>query len=424
MKRQRMRTVIILATITLFGLFGLQLFWVKKAINMADQQFNDRAVIALSSAAQEIRSLGNDSSYIPDPVNQLSSNYYVVKMNDTLHPYLLESVLKREFEALHFKEDFEYGIYDCFTDSIVYGNAVSFDTTKNLRNSKNLPVKWDRDGHYFGVYFPQKTSSIINQLDFWVFSTLIILFVAIFFAYSSYVMLRQKKLSEIKTDFINNMTHELKTPISTISLSGEMLKKPNVQTSIDAVELYSNIISAESQRLKHQVERVLQLATLDSKHIELKKEHIGVHELLTNTELSNTIRAQELGGTISLKLNATNDKILADPVHLGNIFYNLIDNALKYCSTKPEIIISTKNEDRDNYLIINIKDNGIGINKEDLKQVFEKFYRVPTGNLHNVKGFGLGLFYVKSIWEAHSGNISVKSNPNQGTEFTLKIATA
>ena len=151
-----MRTVIIMATITLFGLFGIQVYWVSKAINMADKQFNDRAVIALTQVAEQLRTINRDSSYIPDPVKQLSNNYFVVKMNDTLHPFLLETVLKRAFEQRHLKEDFDYGIYDCFTDSIVYGNRVSFSHNEQKNNAKKLPVRWNRDGHYFGVYFPNK----------------------------------------------------------------------------------------------------------------------------------------------------------------------------------------------------------------------------------------------------------------------------
>jgi two-component system phosphate regulon sensor histidine kinase PhoR len=417
-----MLIVIVLATITLFGLFAVQAFWVKKAINMADKQFNDRAVIALSTVAQELKTINNDSSYIPDPVVQVSSNYFVVKMNDTLHPYLLESILIREFEAIHFKEDFEYGIYDCFTDSIVYGNVVSFNENENRKNSSNLPIRWDRDGHYFGVYFPQKTGSIINELDFWLFSTLLILFVAVFFVYSIYVMLRQKKLSEIKTDFINNLTHELKTPIATIGLSSEMLKNEHILADKSRFNNYVNIITSESNRLKLQVERVLQLATLDSGHIQLKKEKINLHDLLEKTRTSCDLRLLELKGELTLDCIATHYSVWGDPVHLSNIFYNLIDNAIKYCQKAPKITITTKSDKK--HVFVTVKDNGIGIAEEHQKHLFEKFYRVPTGNVHNVKGFGLGLYYVHTILLAHQGTITIKSNLIHGTEFTLKMIKA
>jgi two-component system phosphate regulon sensor histidine kinase PhoR len=417
-----MLIVIVLATITLFGLFAVQAFWVKKAINMADKQFNDRAVIALSTVAQELKTINNDSSYIPDPVVQVSSNYFVVKMNDTLHPYLLESILIREFEAIHFKEDFEYGIYDCFTDSIVYGNVVSFNENENRKNSSNLPIRWDRDGHYFGVYFPQKTGSIINELDFWLFSTLLILFVAVFFVYSIYVMLRQKKLSEIKTDFINNLTHELKTPIATIGLSSEMLKNEHILADKSRFNNYVNIITSESNRLKLQVERVLQLATLDSGHIQLKKEKINLHDLLEKTRTSCDLRLLELKGELTLDCIATHYSVWGDPVHLSNIFYNLIDNAIKYCQKAPKITITTKSDKK--HVFVTVKDNGIGIAEEHQKHLFEKFYRVPTGNVHKVKGFGLGLYYVHTILLAHQGTITIKSNLIHGTEFTLKMIKA
>jgi two-component system phosphate regulon sensor histidine kinase PhoR len=345
-----------------------------------------------------------------------------VKMNDTLHPYLLESILIREFEAIHFKEDFEYGIYDCFTDSIVYGNVVSFNENENRKNSSNLPIRWDRDGHYFGVYFPQKTGSIINELDFWLFSTLLILFVAVFFVYSIYVMLRQKKLSEIKTDFINNLTHELKTPIATIGLSSEMLKNEHILADKSRFNNYVNIITSESNRLKLQVERVLQLATLDSGHIQLKKEKINLHDLLEKTRTSCDLRLLELKGELTLDCIATHYSVWGDPVHLSNIFYNLIDNAIKYCQKAPKITITTKSDKK--HVFVTVKDNGIGIAEEHQKHLFEKFYRVPTGNVHNVKGFGLGLYYVHTILLAHQGTITIKSNLIDGTEFTLKMIKA
>jgi two-component system phosphate regulon sensor histidine kinase PhoR len=230
-------------------------------------------------------------------------------------------------------------------------------------------------------------------------------------------MMRQKRLSEIKNDFINNMTHELKTPISTIALSSEMILKGDFREDQEKLNRYVGIIHKENKRLEDQVERVLNVAKLDQEKIILKKTPINIHELLEEARENFTLNQVGNGVEINLNLEAENPTISADSVHITNVIYNLLDNAIKYCELDPKINIKTSN--RDNGFSIEISDNGIGIRREDVKMIFDKFYRVPTGNLHNVKGFGLGLFYVKLIIDEHLGKIDVKSKPGEGTSFTI-----
>ena len=215
------------------------------------------------------------------------------------------------------------------------------------------------------------------------------------------------------------MTHELKTPISTISLSSELLMRLDKDSDFDKVNKYAGIIFKENKRLENQVERVLNVAKLDKDQVVLNKELFDVHELLEEVKENFELHHLEKGGNITLVLAATQFEIQADPVHITNVIYNLLDNACKYCETSPQIEIRTKNERGG--ISIEIVDNGIGIKRENLKSIFEKFYRVPTGNLHDVKGFGLGLYYVKLIVDAHHGKIEVKSNFGKGTQFTLFI---
>ena len=420
MNRQTIRTIIFLATISLVGIITTQYFWVKNAYNLEEKQFNERVHIALSNVSHQLLNINKDESQLINPVKQISSNYFIALINDTVHPYLLETLLKNEFTSRNLNIDFEYVIYDCFTDSVVFGNYISLDSEdKNQLQSKSFNIVWDRDGHYFGVYFPSKRSYIINEMGIWVFSSSIILIIIIFFAYTINVILKQKRLSEIKNDFINNITHEFKTPISTISLSSEVLLQPNIILEPERLKNYAQIIKDENNRLKNQVDKVLQLATLEIDKLKLENELIDLHEIINETVKSFDLIIERQQGKITTMLGAKKSQIIGDRVHISNILVNLIDNAIKYSPEHPKIEIST-----DNYfsgIEITVKDKGIGISKENQKHVFEKFYRVPTGNIHNVKGFGLGLNYVKTIVTAYNGKIKVSSKENEGTTFTVKL---
>lgn len=419
MHRQAIRIVVLLATLSIAGIIVTQIFWVRKAFDLKDKQFNDRINIALQEVAQQIKKLNKDSSEVL-PIKQPASNYFVVSMNDTLHPFLLESLLKKEFQERNIDVDFEYGIYDCFTDSIVFGRYVFMGDSSDIKKSSNTPPPvWKGDNHYFGVYFPDKDSYILSQLGIWVFSTVILLVVIIFFGYTLGVILRQKRLSEMKNDFINNMTHEFKTPISTISVSSEMMMREEVGGSAEKRARYSRIIMDETNRLKTMVEKVLQMADIDAGQIKLNKTQVDVHTVIRQTVENMEVVIQKMGGSISCDLKAEKTLINADKVHLTNIIYNLLDNAIKYAVESPVISIVTRNSSKG--IVISIQDNGIGISKEIQKNIFSKFYRVPTGNLHNVKGFGLGLFYVKTITDAHHGSIKLESESGMGSRFDVYL---
>jgi two-component system phosphate regulon sensor histidine kinase PhoR len=415
MNRASLRTVIVLATISIVGLFATQLFWMNKAFDLREREFNDRVNIALREVAMEIMRQNKDSSDVP-PVTQLSSNFFVVSISDTLHPYLLESLLENEFRSRNLTTNFEYSIYDCFTDSLVYGGYVKLTDEPLIRSEDEFLPKWDRESHYFGVYFPDKQSYLISQMTIWLFSSAILIVVIVFFAYTLSVILKQKRLSEIKNDFINNMTHELKTPISTISASAELLRSGNLDAWPEKRNRYYQMISDESYRLKLQVEKVLQMAQFDRNEIDLSLNTHDLHGLIRKAVASVQILLDEQNGTIDLELHATRPEMKVDELHVTNIFSNLLDNAIKYCERKPHITVATR--DAKNGVIITVADNGIGIAPEQRKQIFEKFYRVPTGNVHNVKGFGLGLYYVRSLITAHQGTVTVDSGAD-GSTFTI-----
>lgn len=238
-------------------------------------------------------------------------------------------------------------------------------------------------------------------------------------AFTIFIIFRQKKLSKIKNDFINNMTHEFKTPISTISLASQMLKDNSVETTQSFIDHIAKIINDESKRLTYQVEKVLQMAVFNEARMKLKLKPISVHKIIQNLLPNFTIRVEDRNGNMYQNLDASQDVIMADEVHVSNIISNLLDNAIKYCKDSPEISISTRNKDKG--IVISITDNGIGISKEDQKMVFERFFRVHTGNVHNVKGFGLGLSYVKKVVDAHNGEVNVDSVLEKGSKFEVYL---
>ena len=420
MKRKSIRNIIILATLSIVGIVVTQLYWINKAWDIKEKQFNYSVNVALRNVATKLLEQRGDTNAYIEPIKQLSSNYFLVSVYDTLHPFLLESLLKSEFKTRNISLDFEYWIYDCFTDSMIYGNYVNTSEEQIIEKQKTfLPTKWNKNGHSFGVYFPKKEGYIVSQMGIWLFSSVILLIVIIFFSYTMFVILKQKRLSEITTDFINNMTHEFKTPISTINLSSEVLMNPEIINNPERLKKYSEIIYDENNRLKNMVERLLQMATFDSTDFKLNKSELDVHEIIKQSAERFNLSLNEREGKIEFSLNVEKPVIIADKVHLINIFANLIDNAIKYSAEKPILKINTKNSK--NEIEISFEDNGIGISKEAQRQVFKKFYRVPTGNIHNVKGFGLGLNYVKIMVEAHKGTINLKSELNKGSVFTVVL---
>jgi two-component system phosphate regulon sensor histidine kinase PhoR len=253
----------------------------------------------------------------------------------------------------------------------------------------------------------------------WIFPAVVTLIVFSFFAYSVWVILRQKKLSEMKNDFIGNMTHELKTPISTIALSSEVISDPAIVHEPERLQAYAHIIRSENERLRTQVERVLQLATLDKGSLELKPEAVDMHVIAREVAEHLLLPLQERRVRLDLKLEAGRPVVKGDRVHLMNALTNLVDNALKY--GPEDATIELRTNDHDGQLHLHVQDHGIGLHRDDLKHIFERFYRVHTGNVHNVKGFGLGLHYVRQIAEAHGGRVTVQSEPGQGSTFSLQL---
>jgi two-component system, OmpR family, phosphate regulon sensor histidine kinase PhoR len=350
-------------------------------------------------------------------VEQVSSNYWVVNVDNFFETDDLEFYLNKAFEIQGLKEDYQYGIFDCSSDEMVTGKLVKYNQN-TVDGTAPLPKHSNSEfNHYFGVRFPGKNANIINNMWLVVGFTALMLITVAFFIYAMFVILRQKQLSELQRDFINNMTHEFKTPISTINISTDVFLQNDTIRSDPRLHRYAGIIKEQVLRLNNQVEKVLQLAKIERNNIELHLEEIDLAELIQSISPSMELKIGEKQGNLFLHLDAANATVRADRMHLTNILHNLVDNAVKYCRQAPEIHIGL--QQKNNRIALTVRDNGIGIPKEHQKRVFDKFYRVPTGNVHNVKGFGLGLYYVKTMCKEHGWKLQLHSEQGQGTTVEI-----
>jgi two-component system phosphate regulon sensor histidine kinase PhoR len=271
------------------------------------------------------------------------------------------------------------------------------------------------------IHFPGKRDYIFDSVSFMIPSVIFTLVLLVTFIVTLYLVFRQKKLTEMKNDFINNMTHEFKTPISTISLAAQMLKDPSVGKSPQMFQHISGVINDETKRLRFQVEKVLQMSMFDRQKATLKTKELDVNNLIEGVVNTFTLKVERYNGDITTELKAEDPMINADEMHITNVVFNLMDNAVKYKKPDEELHLKVRTWNETGRVMISIEDNGIGIKKEDLKKIFEKFYRVHTGNLHDVKGFGLGLAYVKKIIVDHKGTIRAESELGVGTKFIIAL---
>ncbi len=465
MNRKAFILIIVAMAMALIGLVIIQSYWIKNTITVKEAVFVRDVNAAMSNVVQQLERIETanqlkkrndlyedrqewleslDSASRADNA-QLSGDWSLGKvmqqsflaqdiilgmMNSTrslpiekrINVSILDSLIKSELKRKSVNTDYEFGVFSPMR------NLMSIQKTGKypkelLQNSFSIPLFpsdlfSNRD--YLMVYFPNEKKFLISQLKSTLFISIFLVLVIIFsFYYTVMTVFRQKKLSEMKNDFINNMTHEFKTPISTISLACEALKDKEIIKSGAVYDSYINMIDEENSRLGSMAERILQSARLEKDKIVLNKEEVDVHEIILEAMKNIQLHVEKKEGKIMTQLNAKNHIFQADKVHLTNVIFNLLDNAGKYTPENPEIVIKTGNSYSG--VIITVKDNGIGISKSNQKKIFEKLYRVPTGNIHNVKGFGLGLNYVKTIVEAHGGKITLESELNKGTKFIITL---
>lgn len=419
MIRRKINYVIFLTAFALAGIAVMQAFWIKNAFKLKEAQFEHRVKIALKSVVDEMMANQPDSLRTEPAGCSAFCESGNLPFIDCVEPCLLDSLISEEFSHLDIDKHYHYGVYNKTDNEIVFGSpGAAIAELKSSPHVISLTCLYRPESHFLGVCFPEQGKIIWAEMAGWLLLSLLFIIMMIGgFSMSIISLMRQKKLSQMKADFVNNMTHEFKTPIATISIASEMLLNPVVNEDPKKIVRYAGIIHSENSRLKSQVEQVLQLAVLDKGEYNLERQQTDIHRVIEQVVKNFSLIVRKRKGEISTNLQAENHILYADKDHLMNVIMNLLDNAEKYSPNSPVITISSRNDNGG--IVISIEDKGIGISQENQQNVFKQFYRVPTGDIHDVNGFGLGLFYVKTIVEAHGGSIKLSSELKKGSRFNL-----
>ena len=411
------RRLLLLGALAIIGIISIQSYWLLKTWDLKDKEFDQTVHIMLRHVAEDVAEFHKTELPKTELIQRQSSNYYAVNVNSPINASVLEDFLYQEMENHSLNTNFEYAVYDCFSKDLIYGNYCEMgEQTEKQAKSEELPTLENLE-YYFVVRFPSRESFLLSNMNMTLAFAAIAICSVLFFLYSIWVIVKQKRLSELQRDFINNMTHEFKTPISSIKIAADVLAKDPMVQDNTRLSNYSKIIIDQNQRLNDQVEKVLNIARLEKDNLELKKEEFDITVELRNIVENEKIKLKE--GQLTYDLVDSQVLMNADKLHFTNVISNILDNAVKYSKEEPEVHMSMTQ--KGNKIRIAIADKGIGIPKEQIKEVFDKFYRVSTGDIHDVKGFGLGLFYVKNISLAHGWIPKLESELGKGTTFTLDI---
>ena len=408
MKRWFRALVVTVFAIAAISLVIIQFIQTRRTFSISDNMFN----ISVSNAMDEVIKQLNSEVFQTETHQATSFNY------QELNSLIFEELLINGID-LHP----DVGLYDGSQSSFLYTSDPSHEDLLEASPYRFSfqPIGVISSNQYFIILaFPKTQLFLQHNTRLYIYmSIFLILVIAVMFHFSLRALTNQRKLDQMKTEFINNMTHEIKTPISTIGLASEMLQDDSISQDAESRHNFVGIIADENQRMRVLVETILQSAKMSNKNFRISPREVDVHHLIVNVIQSFRLTLNNRGGEIETRLNAEPSVVVADELHLTNLVYNLLDNAIKYSTEAPRIIISTATEGSN--FILRVQDHGIGIAKEDLRHVFEKFYRVSTGNVHNVKGFGIGLSYVAQVVKLHHGHINVESERGQGSTFTVTL---
>jgi len=416
MKLTKLNSSILIGLIAIIGILVAQLLWTKEAFSIEEKKFSQRAHVALLEVAKKLYQGTNQELPGKNPVRKISNDYYIVNIDNDFEPEILEFYLVSEFKKMNITTDFEYAMYNCQSDEMVYGNYISLSEKKQTKHSVHFP-KHKNLVYYFAIRFPNETSYLFSSLRFWFVLSIALIVILLVYVYSIFTLLQQKKYSDLQRDFINNMTHEFKTPLSSILIASNYLIKQNPILQDAKLEKYTHIIIDQSNKLNQHIEKILSVAKSDNAPLVLNKKTLNVLPILEAVIENSTLKHPET--QIEIKTDLATITIEADEFHFTNLVYNLLDNAIKYSENKPEICIAIAKVGK--YLQFDFIDNGIGIDSKNIPFVFDKFYRIPSQKSNEVTGFGLGLYYAKKVCDLHHWKINIKCNPKKGCTFSLLI---
>jgi two-component system phosphate regulon sensor histidine kinase PhoR len=418
MHNNSVRLILIFGSLAICGVLLFQSYWLIETWTIKNQTFDTQVMKSLRQVAVKIADV-NETELPKSNLIQKISGSYAVNVNSAIDANILEDFLVRTFDEASLNTVFEYAVYDCANDQLAYHNLCNLTAgQENFERSENLP-KFNDLIYYFVVSFPKRDSYLINDLRSNILFSLITILAVMMFMYALWVILKQQKLTDLQKDFINNMTHEFKTPISSIKIASDYIIG-EIREGNERLQKYASIIKEQNERLNNQVEKVLNIARLEKDQFKLNLEVIELVDFVDRLVRTEKIKFDEKSGELKFDSCMQSIHIKADKLHLSNVLSNIIDNAFKYCKKTPYVTVSLEKNDNSK-LILAVRDKGIGVKKENLRKIFDKFYRVSTGNVHDVKGFGLGLYYVKNISDAHGWEIDIDSTTNEGTEVQIQI---
>lgn len=412
--------IIILITLSVLGIIFIQMSWIHNSVELRKQQREQDILHASTQIKQSLYDVYLFNRGSIGFLNEDSKNFYLLNFTvDQIPQEEIKNIIENALKRYNIREPYEYSITNIFQTDIVRSKgfkqemkegAVEIQLTLDDPAVNHIEV--------LHLYFKEESNFIISKIGWYIAGSILFTIIIISAFYLTIrTMFNQKKLSEIKSDFINNMTHELKTPLATISLAIDALTNEKVIHDTEKIRYYSRMIKDENKRMNKQVEKILQSARIEKQDIKLNLQNLNAHEIISKVADNVNLQILDKNGKLHLSLEAQNFMIEADEVHFSNVVFNLLDNAIKYSQGDLVIDMTTKNDKE--MFVLQVKDNGIGMNKETQARVFEKFYRAHTGNIHNVKGFGLGLSYVKAIVEAHGGKVKVDSVLGKGSTFSV-----
>jgi len=407
-----------LGILAILFVFVIQIFWVRQAFTITENQFEHTVTAALRRVAEKI-AVKNKSAFLKqNPVIKVNPRLYIVEVNSEIDASLLDSTLVESFDYFRIDQDVEYSIYSCQDNTMVYCNYIQKQKPQQKVTIDVLPTFKGLD-YYFSVSFPHYPLVSMNNIPMWGITSVVLILVILFFVYALFIVFYQRSITRVQKEFINNMTHELKTPIATISVIQQVFSEPGIEKNPDRIKRYAKIAGDEINRLNNLVEKVLHISLLEKKEFTLNLHNLSSHDIIKR--IAETFQHTDLDKRllITTQLNAINDEVCADEVHFTNVLFNIIENGIKYSGEEAFITIKTWNENKK--LLITVQDKGKGIPAKEIRKIFDKFYRVAQGNTHNVKGFDLGLYYVHQIIKAHKWKISVDSVEEKGTTFTISI---
>ncbi len=415
-KAKKINFIIILGLIAIVGILVAQLVWTKQAFNLEEKKFSQKVHVALLEVVKKLYESTNNDLPSENPVEKISNDYYYVNIANDFDPIILEHYLKSEFKKAGISTDFEYAMYNCQSDVMVYGNYISLSDDFKSKPTFNFP-KNKNLVYYFAIRFPNETGYLFSSLRFWFILSIALIIILLVYVYSIFTIIQQKKYSELQRDFINNMTHEFKTPLSSILIASNYLLKQEKIYEDEKLGKYTQIIIDQSNKLNVHIEKILNIAKHDNSPQELNKSELSIIPIINN--VIENIQLKYENTSISIETQFNEYTIIADEFHFINLVYNLLDNSIKYCDEKPMITIKLWQEQ--GLKKIEFCDNGIGISTKELSLIFDKFYRSPNSKDSQVNGLGLGLYYIKKIGDLHKWKIQATNNNTKGMTFTILI---